>query len=247
MSIVTKIRRGEGPYWGFAKAAIKRCLTFHVPVNGVTRPAFRLLYSTHVAIREGMAFALRVCWYEPLFRSQCERIGSRFRMEQLPYIVGRGRIVLGDGVALSGKSGIAFANRIDANPQLVIGDRVFIGHGCGFAIAQSISIGNDCLIAGGVSIRDNDGHPLNAEQRRQGDPVTADGIKPVVIGNDVWIGQGAIILKGVTIGDRSIVAGGAIVTAEVPPDVVVGGSPARVIRNLAMDAKSTVGLVKDQG
>ena len=232
MGIGTKIRRGDGPFWGGVKRAVKAVLTFHMPVNEITRPVFSCLYSLHVSIREGWGFLAKLLWNEPLFRSQCERIGARFRMEQLPYIVGRGRIVLGDDVAMSGKSGLAFANRVNEHPQLIVGNRVFIGHLCSFAIADRVTIGNDCLIAGGVSVRDNDGHPLDAESRRNGDPVGKDGIKAVAIGNDVWIGQGAIILKGVTIGDRSIVAGGSIVTSDVPPDVVVAGCPAKVIRSL---------------
>ena len=69
--------------------------------------------------------------------------------------------------------------------------------------------------------------------RRAGDPTPADGIAPVVIGDEVWVGFHAIILKGVTVGDRAIVAAGAVVTKDVPADAVVAGNPARVVKVLS--------------
>ena len=81
-------------------------------------------------------------------------------------------------------------------------------------------------------VYDLDGHPLDAERRRNGEPSPAEEIKPVVIGDDVWIGTGAVILKGVTIGDRAVIAARSVVTADVPCDVIVAGNPAKLIRNL---------------
>lgn len=91
--------------------------------------------------------------------------------------------------------------------------------------AKSISIGDYCAIAGDVLIQDTDFHPL----------LDADGkdneyTRPISIGNHVWICAKAIILKGVTIGDGAVVAAGAVVTKDVPPYSLVGGNPARVIK-----------------
>jgi NDP-sugar pyrophosphorylase family protein len=86
------------------------------------------------------------------------------------------------------------------------------------------------LIAGGVTIADYDGHPLDDVARRAGAPPLASEIKPVTIGDDVWIGQGAVVLKGVKIGDRAIVGAHAVVTRDVPADCVVAGNPSRIIR-----------------
>jgi len=88
------------------------------------------------------------------------------------------------------------------------------------------------LLATGVRVFDFDGHPLDAERRRRYEPTPAEGIRPVIIGDDVWIGTGAIILKGVTIGDRAIVGAGAVVAKDVPADVVVAGNPARLVKHL---------------
>jgi carbonic anhydrase/acetyltransferase-like protein (isoleucine patch superfamily) len=234
MSLAVKIRRGEGPVFGRLKSLARRLLSFHVPVAGPTRLLFRSLYLLHVFIRETWIWAARFFWYEPLFRSQCDKIGERFEMEELPYLVGRGRITIGSGVRLSGKSSVTFSNRGQRiQPELWIGDDTFIGHDCALNIAQSIRIGSHCLLASGVRVQDYDGHPLDADQRRAGEPTPPQGIKPVKIGDDVWIGAGAIILKGITIGDRSVVGAQAVVTKDVPSDVVVAGNPARVVKHLA--------------
>jgi acetyltransferase-like isoleucine patch superfamily enzyme/glycosyltransferase involved in cell wall biosynthesis len=231
-SIVTQIRRGDGRLWGRLKRTARAALAAHLPVGTLGRPVCRFLYNLHVCVREATAWVLRFFWYEPLFRGQCASIGPGFRMERLPYITGRGRIVIGEGVRLSGKSGIAFSTRAEDEPSLTVGDGTFIGHECSFGVASSITIGRHCLLAGRVTIRDFDGHPLDAVLRRTGGPTPPDAIRPVVIGDDAWIGSGATILKGVRIGDRAVVGSGAVVTSDVPSDCVVAGNPARVVKTL---------------
>ncbi len=233
MSLFTKIRRGEGPFWGRLKRAALAVLSFHIPVNVVTRPLFRLCYKLHVFVRETWTWARRFFWNEPLFRSQCESVGAGFRMEELPYMGGHGRIVLGDRVYISGLISIGFSNVYEARPEFVVGDGTFIGHRCGFNASRSIRIGRHCYLASGVVIFDFDGHPVDATERRAGKPTPPEACRPVAIGDDVWIGGHATILKGVTIGDRSIVAAGAMVTKDVPPDSIVAGNPARVVKSLA--------------
>lgn len=71
-------------------------------------------------------------------------------------------------------------------------------------------------------------HPVAPEPRR----AKVEGAKPITIGDNVWIGGGAIILPGVTVGENSVVAAGAVVTRDVPANVGVAGNPARVVRHL---------------
>ena len=92
---------------------------------------------------------------------------------------------------------------------------------CRVACFKQISVGNNVIISEDVVIRDSDNHVLD------GDKPMSD---PIVIGNGVWIGMRAIILKGVNIGDGAVVAAGAVVTHEVPARSLVAGVPARVIR-----------------
>lgn len=226
-------RRAGTTFRERVKPLAVRALTAHVPVKGPLRPLVRLLYGVHVGVREAIGQGLRFVWYEPLLRSQCESVGAGFRMEQLPYIWGSGRIVIGDDVRLSGKSSISFHHAGGRTPELRIGDRSFLGHDCSLAVASSIVIGRHVLVAGGARMADYDGHPVDAASRRAGHPTPPDAIHPIVIEDDVWIGADARILKGVRIGARSIVGSGAVVTRSVPPDVVVAGNPACVVRHLA--------------
>jgi len=231
MSLAVKIRRGQGPVFGPLRRLIKSVLHIHVPVAGPLKPMFSLFYRLHVGVAEGLIWAARFFWYEPLFRSQCRSIGERFRMEKLPYIGGRGAMTIGSGVRLSGRQSIAFSNWGEwGEPELRIGNETFVGHDCSFSVARSVCIGDHCLLATGVRVQDHDGHPIDAAERRVGR--SSATVQPVVIESDVWIGTGAIILKGVHIGDRAVVAARSVVTKDVPPDTIVAGNPARVVKQL---------------
>ena len=86
---------------------------------------------------------------------------------------------------------------------------------------DSITIGNDVAISKGVTIRDSDNHSIDGNKR-----ITA----PIVIGDKVWIGLNAVVLKGVNIGAGAIVAAGAVVTKDIPENTLVGGVPAKIIK-----------------
>ena len=95
---------------------------------------------------------------------------------------------------------------------------------------NAVVIGNNCMFGPGVIILDNDSHnpSIDPERRRQGKV----GESPVVIGNNVWVGMRSIIMKGVHIGDNSIIAAGSIVTKSVPSNSLFGGNPADFIKEL---------------
>lgn len=232
MRAVAIARIRQSPLFRSLRTTAKRLSQLHIPVAGFTRPVFVVLYSLHVFVREGVIWFVRFFWFEPLFRSQCEEVGRRLQIEQLPYVTGAGRIVIGADVRLSGKSSIGFASHAPELPVLVIGDATFVGHNCAFMVSKSITIGKHCLLAGGVRLSDFDGHPIDAGQRRANQPTPADAMCPVTVGDDVWIGAGAVVLKGVSIGDRSIIGAGSVVTRDVPPDVVAAGNPAKVVKAL---------------
>ena len=97
--------------------------------------------------------------------------------------------------------------------------------------AQSVTIGERVMIGANVRIVDTDFHPLSPEMRRI-DPNKGAKCKPVVIGNDVFIGAHAILLKGTLLGDGCVVGAGAVVSGEFPPRSIVAGNPAKVIKTL---------------
>ena len=240
MNVWVTARTSDEQFWRSLRSLVRAVNQAHIPVTGLTRAIFSALYGAHVFTRETIGRTLRFVWYEPLFRSRCDRVGQRFEMEQLPYITGSGRIVIGSDVRLSGKSSIGFGNRVHARPELLIGDNTFVGHNCAFSVAESITIGSHCLLAYGVRVSDFDGHPIDSWERRSGASITASSVRRVVIGDDVWIGTHAQVLKGVRIGARSIIGAGAIVTKDIPPDVIAAGNPARVIRSFSPQARSDV-------
>ncbi len=114
--------------------------------------------------------------------------------------------------------------RIDLHSRAArvsIGALTFINRRSEIIAVDSVSIGERCAISWDVSITDTDGHQLSHV-----DTSTA----PVTIGNHVWIGARATILKGVTIGDGAVIAAGSIVTRDVPAHTLVAGAPAKVVR-----------------
>ena len=118
--------------------------------------------------------------------------------------------------------------------ELIVGDDVYIGDDCIISCAVRVEIGAGTLLGHGVQIFDNNSHPLLPEARAsdwaaiRGDGGRAE-IKsaPVTIGAQAWIGFGAFVLKGVSIGDGAIVGAGSVVTSDVEPGSIVVGNPAQ--------------------
>lgn len=108
-----------------------------------------------------------------------------------------------------------------------VGKDCFFNFNCGFVDDADIFFGDDCLIGPGCQFVTAE-HPVAPEPRRK----KMQYNKQIHVGNNVWFGAGAIVLPGVTIGDNSIVAAGAVVTKDVPENVIVAGVPARILREI---------------
>ena len=113
----------------------------------------------------------------------------------------------------------------DCGKNIRIGERVFVNSGCRFQDQGGITIGDDALIGHNVVIATLN-HDLDPSLRAATVP------EPVIIGNRAWIGANATVLPGVTIGEGAVVAAGAVVTKDVAPRTIVGGVPARRIREI---------------
>jgi acetyltransferase-like isoleucine patch superfamily enzyme len=168
--------------------------------------------------------------------------GRNFRVDGRVIIraARRGAIRLGANAAINSRSGSNLVGRTNPTIFHCLGDgRISFGDnsGCSFAVLSSkssIRIGHHVKIGGNARIYDHDYHALDYLSRRDpaGD-IAGCKTAPVVIGDDVLIGANAIILKGVTIGDRSVIGAGAVVSLkDIPPDSLVAGNPACVIRSL---------------
>ncbi|MDX2153735.1 MAG: sugar O-acetyltransferase [Bryobacteraceae bacterium] len=114
----------------------------------------------------------------------------------------------------------------DYGANIELGERVFFNFNCVVLDVCRVRIGSYSLFGPAVQIY-TPMHPMNAEQRR----VKEYG-KPVEIGSDVWVGGGAIILPGVTIGSRTVIGAGSVVTRSIPEGVFAAGNPCRVIREI---------------
>lgn len=115
----------------------------------------------------------------------------------------------------------------DYGYNIILGEKVYMNFNCCILDVMQVKIGDRAMLAPGVQIYTAT-HPLNAIERNSG----REYARPVNIGDDVWIGGGAIICPGVSIGNGVVVAAGAIVTKDVPKNVLIGGNPARIIKTI---------------
>lgn len=165
--------------------------------------------------------------------------GRRWRIIGMPIIQRYccSRIELGDGLVLrSWRS----SNPLTPYHAVILATRapttlIRIGEDCGFTgvtivLAERVEIGDRVLVGANSTITDTDFHPLHPAERRR--DILAGRQAAVIIRDDVFIGMNCLILKGVTLGEGSVVGAGSVVTRDVPPGVIVAGNPARVVRSL---------------
>jgi len=221
-------RQGKGPM-RHARRVRGWLLEVRLPV---IRPFWALVALLTELIAGAGHAALRLIYREPVFRSRCARVGRRLILEgQIPEIIGGGRVEVGDDVRVGTRNTWIVGLKVSTDPELIIGDRTSVNYQTTISVAKSVRIGRDVMIAGNAQIYDNISHPVSARRRQAHDSITLGEATPVVIGDNAWIGAGAIIIRA-SVGANSIVAAGAVVTKDVPANTVVGGNPARIIREI---------------
>lgn len=115
----------------------------------------------------------------------------------------------------------------DYGSNIKIGERVFFNFNCVVLDVAPVTIGSRTLFGPNVQVYTAT-HPMNYQERASG----LEYAKPITIGEDVWVGGSVVICPGVTIGDRSVIGAGSVVTKDIPPDVFAAGNPCKVIRYL---------------
>lgn len=193
-----------------------------------------VLALTRRITRRGTAWVLRPWWVV-----RFARFGSGSTIAFPARFFGNYSICIGREVTIWHNSRIEARRAQVGVTRILIGDRTIIHPYAHIGAVDRVSIGDDCLFASGVYITDHDHNmndPDNVAARNGRDWVSA----PVVIGDKVWIGEKACVLKGVTIGRCSIIGAGSVVTRSVPPYSIAAGVPARVIRRFDHASKKWV-------
>jgi acetyltransferase-like isoleucine patch superfamily enzyme len=177
-------------------------------------------------------------WY---LRACGVRYGRGLSVLGLPIlsVAPRSAIVIGDRVVLCSRSsdtalGVkqqVVLRTLRAGAELRIGDDVGLS-GAVICAAARVEIGAECLLGANVMIVDTDFHPLAAEGRRYNHHPDCIGTAEVVLESNVFVGANSIILKGVRIGENSVIGAGSVVARDVPANSIAAGNPCRVIRPL---------------
>jgi maltose O-acetyltransferase len=227
------LRQGDDDPWFRLLDELARLLVGSGHVDAVLAAEQRVSARAASVLGEMTEDAPRLRRLRHAAASTMRRVQGRARVVQPTVLRGPGALVLGEGcqfgfVRSSGyASGVGYIESRHPEATISIGSRTILNND--FAIVSKspggISIGADCVVGVGVQILDFDGHGV-AASRRHGSHTEA---APVDIGDNVWLGAGVLVQKGVTIGRDSVVAARAVVTRSVPPGTIVAGMPARPV------------------
>ena len=149
------------------------------------------------------------------------RAGQRFSVQGGLRLRGSGQVMFGEDVIIGATTDI-FTH--DPSARVRVGDRSFL-NGARITAVTRIDIGNDATIAD-ARLMDTDFHSLSKRRQQRDAPV---GVAPIRIENNVWIAAGSAVLKGVTIGENSVIAFGSVVVKDIPANVIAGGNPCKEI------------------
>ncbi|HYP41947.1 MAG TPA: acyltransferase [Chloroflexia bacterium] len=171
------------------------------------------------------AFWLRVykLWY-----GKRVLFGRNFISRGNLVIRGPGRVVFGDNINAWSHAEKNVLITYTPDALITIGDDCRL-NGAGIQAYRQVRVGSRCILSSTIIV-DTDFHPLDPATRHDHDALVV--CAPIFIGENVWLAGQTAILKGVTIGDNSVVGFRAVVTKDVPPNVVVGGNPARIVKRL---------------
>jgi acetyltransferase-like isoleucine patch superfamily enzyme len=193
------------------------------PLHGGPLGLLRFLRRNRMLDARYARLGLRWLWLKLRWRGRLQTDGLCFVGPGVTFEIGRDAVV-----RLGRWSWIGHGSKIRAHEgEVSIGAKTVMGQECTISSFQHVSIGRECIVADRVMLIDFD-HGVVEQER----PIRQQGIykRDVDVGHNCWIGYGACILRGTTIGDNAIVGTSTVVTKDVPANAVVGGVPARVLR-----------------
>ena len=213
------------------RQGLRSASQFSIPAG----PLHRLLLAERSLRRQAVDELWRALYYQPLFELLCDRVERPFRMEtcpdsKLPVVAGC-RLQIGRGVRLSGRTTFSGARTAPELPVIALGEETYVGHRVVFRAGRDIRLGRNCFVASYVTFSGDPGHPLDPVARRS-EAAPPEDLTSITVGDDVWIGEGALLMGPLTIGSGAVIGARSVVTRDVPPGVVVTGIPARVAKTV---------------
>ncbi|MGI8428440.1 MAG: acyltransferase [Solirubrobacteraceae bacterium] len=193
------------------------------PLRGGWRSMLRFARDNGMLSWDYVRLFARWLWLRLRWRGRLRTDGLCFVCPGVKFEIGREA-----SVSLGRWSWIGHGCKVRAHEGSVsIGAKSVLGQECTISAYQHVSIGRECIIADRVMMIDFDHGTVEVER-----PIREQGIykRDVKIGHNVWIGYGACVLRGVTVGDNAVIGTSTVVTGDVPKNAVVAGSPARLIR-----------------
>ena len=204
-----------------------------------------------------LAMSVSSRWYRLIggyyLRAAGVRVGQKPTLFGLPIVSqsGASLIEIGDRAVLCSKSRFT---ALGVNHAVILrtlrrGAEILIGNDVGLSgtvicAAQRVEIGDHALLGANVTIADTDFHPLDPIGRRYESDPSRIRCAPVRLERNVFIGAGSVILKGVTIGENSVVGAGSVVSASIPKNCIAAGNPCRVLRKIGEPAAELAGVWK---
>lgn len=234
-NIKTWVKEQNSP---MSKLLNKLFFAIRYPAIPAFKPVFLPIFWLHSFTQKLIHEVLRIAYYTPLFRVRLKKGGDRvFLYDGFPCIEGPVDIEMGQRCRVSGISTITGRSAGEQRSKLVIGNNCSIGWQNNIAVGNEIRLGDNVRLAGKAFLAGYPGHPLNAKDRADGKPDLDSQVRPIILENDVWLGTGTTVLAGVTIGQGTIVSAGSVVTKSLPAWVIAGGNPAKVIKEIPLEAR----------
>jgi acetyltransferase-like isoleucine patch superfamily enzyme len=227
--LILRIKRSNSPFFRLAKKAAQIFFQPTIPpLPKLLLAPLRIAYELHFLTIVFFRSLLTICYRNPLFQARCASFGRGVSMEGLPFVSGHLEIHVGDGVKFGGKISILSGGVFD-QPKLILKDRSAVGWGTKITVNKEVVIEEDVLISYDCRISDSDGHRREADLRAAGVPPDPKDIRPVRICRYAFVGNGAHIMKGVTIGEGATVGANSVVISDVPPYSLAIGNPAEIL------------------
>jgi len=193
------------------------------PLHGGPFTLLRFMRRNRMLNRRYAMLLLRLAWLKLRFRGRLQTDGIAFVCPGVQLEIGKhARVVLGRW------SWLGHGTKVRAHEgEVLIGAKSVLGQECTISAYQHVSIGRECIVADRVMLIDFDHGVVEVER-----PIRLQGIykRDVNVGHNVWIGYGACILRGVSVGDNSVIGTNSVVTKDLPENAVAAGAPARVLR-----------------